>query len=209
MATQRARVSKLPTSASRQGCRESSTRACPAAPARSRPRLERSISPRWWNTNGQLGPLGSTVVRRGFRHTHYFAQARSVFAVAAHRCREVYDLPGTVTLWNLPAEMEDEVEATLGGVAGGHRCGHLGRLLPASRCMYHESGNRAATCRGFVTGEDIERIRKLRRGAEQRAVPVPGEFSSSTADLTTLALALARGEIGNLAVPYQSSGEAQ
>ena len=29
----------------------------------------------------------------------------------------------------------------------------------------------------LVTGEDIERIRKLRRGAEQRAVPVPGEFS--------------------------------
>ena len=206
MATQRARVSKLPTSASRQGCRESSTRACPAAPARSRPLLERWISPRWWNTNGQLGPLGSTVVRRGFRRTHYFAQARSVFAVAAHRCREVYDLPGTVTLWNLPAEMEDEIElrweewlddaATWAGFF---------QLLASCSANLETELLRAE----LVTGEDIERIRKLRRGAEQRAVPVPGEFSSSTADLTTLALAFARGEIGNLAVPYQSSGEAQ
>ena len=54
--------------------------------------------------------LGAAVLRRGFRRTYHFAQARSVFAVAAHRCREVYDRPGTVTLWSLPAEMEDEFE---------------------------------------------------------------------------------------------------
>jgi hypothetical protein len=161
---------------------------------------------RWWNTNGQLGPLGSTVVRRGFRRTHYFAQARSVFAVAAHRCREVYDLPGTVTLWNLPAEMEDEIELRweewLDDAATW--AGFFQHLASCSANLETEL-LRAE----LVTGEDIERIRKLRRGAEQRAVPVPGEFSSSTADVTTLALAFARGEIGNLAVPYQSSGDAQ
>ena len=41
---------------------------------------------RWWNTKGQLGKLGAAALRRGFPRTHYFAQARSVFAVAAHRC---------------------------------------------------------------------------------------------------------------------------
>jgi hypothetical protein len=40
----------------------------------------------WWNTKGQLGPLGAMALSRGLPRTHYFAQARSVFAVAAHRC---------------------------------------------------------------------------------------------------------------------------
>jgi hypothetical protein len=40
---------------------------------------------KWWNTKGQLGRLGTAALRRGFPRTHRFAQARSVFAVAAHR----------------------------------------------------------------------------------------------------------------------------
>src|ERR1700681_3139096 len=57
---------------------------------------------RWWNTRGQLGRLGSAALRRGFPRTHHFAQARSVCAVAAHRCREIFDPPDCVTLWQLP-----------------------------------------------------------------------------------------------------------
>jgi hypothetical protein len=63
---------------------------------------------KWWNTHGQLGRLGSLAVRRGFPRTHYFAQARSVFAVAAQRCREVFDPPQSVTLWQLPEAVEEE-----------------------------------------------------------------------------------------------------
>src|SRR5271163_1712722 len=66
---------------------------------------------RWWNTWGQLGRLGAAAVRRGFPRTHYFAQARSLFAVAAHRCREVFDPPHSVTLWHLPEEFEAEFES--------------------------------------------------------------------------------------------------
>src|SRR6202012_5254639 len=52
---------------------------------------------RWWNTRGQLSRLGTAAVRRGFPRTHYFAQARSIFAVAGYRCREVFDPPQSVT----------------------------------------------------------------------------------------------------------------
>lgn len=45
---------------------------------------------KWWNAKGQLGRLGAATLRRGFPRTHRFAQARSVFAVAAHRCAEVF-----------------------------------------------------------------------------------------------------------------------
>src|SRR5277367_4067681 len=61
---------------------------------------------KWWNTRGQLGQLGAAAVRRGFPRTHYFAQARSVFAVASSRCREVFDPPKSVTLWQLPETVE-------------------------------------------------------------------------------------------------------
>src|SRR5438105_1704856 len=66
---------------------------------------------RWWNTRGQLGGLGAAAIRRGLPRTHYFAQARSVFAVAAHRCAEIFDPPDSVTLWRLPEAIEEEFEA--------------------------------------------------------------------------------------------------
>src|SRR3954451_12907655 len=65
----------------------------------------------WWNTKGQLGPLGAAALRRGFPRTHYFAQARSVFAVAAHRCAEIINPPQCVTLWRLPDDVEEEFDA--------------------------------------------------------------------------------------------------
>ncbi len=72
---------------------------------------------RWWNTRGQLGPLGTSALRRGLPRTHRFAQARSVFAVAAHRCRELFDPPKCVTLWSLPASVEEELDSRFEGLA--------------------------------------------------------------------------------------------
>ncbi|MFZ0788500.1 MAG: BrxE family protein [Chromatiaceae bacterium] len=62
----------------------------------------------WWNTKGILGRHGALALRRGFPSTHHFAQARIAFAVARSRCHELFDPPGCMTLWNLPAEVEDQ-----------------------------------------------------------------------------------------------------
>jgi hypothetical protein len=51
------------------------------------------------------GSWGPTVPR-----THHFAQARSTFAVAAHRCTEVFDPPDAVTFWRLPNDVEEEFD---------------------------------------------------------------------------------------------------
>lgn len=160
---------------------------------------------KWWNTSGQLGPLGASVVQRGFRRTHHFAQACSVFAVASHRCREVYDPPGTVTLWNLPAEVEDDFDLRWEyWLDDAHTwTGFFNQLESCSPSLEVELLRLQ-----LVTDGDVQRGRTLRRSAEQRAVAVPGVFSGSTEDVTTLALAFARGETGALAVPYQiSAGE--
>jgi hypothetical protein len=157
---------------------------------------------KWWNTAGQLGPLGASVLSRGFRRTHHFAQARSVFAVAAHRCREVYEPPGTVNLWNLPAEAEDDFELRWEYWLddAGAWAGFFDQLESCSASLESELLRLQ-----LVTDEDLERGRKLRRSAQQRAVAVPGVFTGATEDVTTLALAFARGETGSLAVPYQAS----
>src|SRR6266446_10268667 len=67
---------------------------------------------RWWNSNGQLGPQGASVLRRGLPRTHYFAQSRSVCMVAAARCAQIFDPPGSVTLWRLTDSLEERL-ATL------------------------------------------------------------------------------------------------
>lgn len=61
----------------------------------------------WWSTQGVLGNIGESLFRRGFSRTHPWARARVVFEVARQRCLERYPDPKAVTLWNLPAVIED------------------------------------------------------------------------------------------------------
>ena len=62
---------------------------------------------RWWNCQGLLGKHGKMAIARGFPKTHYFVQARIVFTVAKSRCMQLFNPPGCITLWNLPAEIEN------------------------------------------------------------------------------------------------------
>ena len=67
---------------------------------------------RWWNTDGVLSRKGRLLMSRGFPKTHYFAQARLVFEVARSRSAERFTaVPGCITLWSLPAMVEDEFDA--------------------------------------------------------------------------------------------------
>ena len=160
---------------------------------------------KWWNTKGQLGRLGATALRRGFPRTHRFAQARSVFAVAAHRCAEVFEPPGCVTLWRLPEVVEEEFDARW-----EHWLDHAGEWEPLfQRVETLPATDLVAVLRGFelVDERDVESYSRLRRSAEGRAVPLPAIFSSSDDDVAQLALGFARGEPGALAVPYARRGE--
>jgi hypothetical protein len=161
---------------------------------------------KWWNTKGQLGRLGAAALRRGFPRTHRFAQARSVFAVAAHRCSEVFEPPGCVTLWRLPEATEEEFDARweqwLDNAAEWTPFFEKLETLPGT--------DLASVLRGFevVTDGDLQACAKLRRSAEGRAVPLPGVFSGTDSDVALLALGFARGEPGALAVPYARRADA-
>ena len=154
----------------------------------------------WWNTRGQLGPLGASAVRRGLPRTHHFAQARSVIAVAAERCAEVFDPPGSATLWHLPTDIEEAFDA---------RWEHC--LDAANDCSAFfmevaalEGTNPAVALQVFdlVDDRDLAEFTGLKTSAEGRAVPIPTTFSGTDADVTLIALGFARGNVGALAVPY-------
>jgi hypothetical protein len=155
---------------------------------------------KWWNTRGQLSRLGTAAIRRGFPRTNYFAQARSVFVVAAYRCREVFDPPRSVTLWQLPEAMEEEFEA------------HWERWLDQAddwkpffqglETLRETELKTALQSFNLVTDQESELFSRLRRSAEGRAVPLPTPFTGTNQDVASLALGFARGEPGGLAVPY-------
>jgi hypothetical protein len=147
-----------------------------------------------------LGRLGEVALRRGFPRTHAFARAGVVFTVARQRCREVFDPPGSMTLWTLPPEVEDRYAsrwndwlddrdawspffAKLQGVEGTD-------LLAIARDL------------ALATDREIEEARRLKRSAENRAVPLPGVHRPTDSIVTQLALGFFRGEPGKLAIPY-------
>lgn len=161
---------------------------------------------KWWNTKGQLGRLGAAALRRGFPRTHHFAQARSVFAVAAHRCAEVFEPPGCVTLWRLPETIDEEFDARW-----EHWLDHASDWAPFFEKLATLQGtDLVAILRSFelVSDRDVDAYGKLRRSAENRAVALPGLFSNTDDDVALLALGFARGEPGALAVPYARRADA-
>ncbi len=155
---------------------------------------------KWWNTQGQLGPLGAAAIRRGFPRTHCFAQASSVFAVASHRCAEVFNPPGSITLWRLPIEVEDAFDA---------RWEHwLDSASEWSDFFGRVAGIEVADLRqalqnlDLIDDHDLNALAGLKIAAEGRAVPIPAPFRGNDADITLLALGFSLGQMGAVSVPY-------
>lgn len=155
---------------------------------------------RWWNTRGQLGRLGASALNRGFPRTHHFAQARSVFAVASHRCSEIFDPPGSAMLWRLPEILEEEFDARW-----EHWLDHAEEWSGFfSRLETLPEGSLVDVLSefGLASEPDLTACSRLKRSAEGRAVLLPGTFQADDATLTLLALGFSRGEPGVLAIPY-------
>ena len=155
---------------------------------------------RWWNTKGVLGPKGSFVLKRGFPATHQFTQARVVFEVAESRCRELFHPPGCMTLWNLPAELEEQFQEQWQTWLD-----EKDTWTPVFDAIQGHTGGDLLTALGqleLISSAQIEQVKKLKRSAEGRAVPISGTYEPNDEILTLLAGGFARGEPGQPAVPY-------
>jgi hypothetical protein len=154
----------------------------------------------WWKTERLLGSLGTSVLRRGFPRTFRFAQARAVFAVAGLRCRETYDPPNSVTLWKLPAELEDLFASRWAAwLDEGDQWG------PFFAELEEQGGtDLLGRLRRFelLSAAEAGQAGRLRRMAENKAVPLPSVVAVDDTILGLLAAGFHRGEPGNLAVPF-------
>ena len=155
---------------------------------------------RWWNTQGMLGRRGGVVLKRGFPSTHHFAQARIVFEVAKSRCHELFDPPGCMTLWSLPAEIEEQFQEHWQGWLD-----ETDKWAPVFQTVEAQSGGDLLDSLGefdLLSELQLDAVSKLRRSAENRAVPITGTFRPNDEIITVLAAGFARGESGNPAIPY-------
>jgi len=155
---------------------------------------------KWWNSQGMLGRYGSVVLSRGFPKTYLFAQARVVMAIARNRCNEVFNPPKCLTLWNLPAQVEDQFEDSLLTCleAVDEWTPFFTRIQPPMKEDLLDIMQEMA----LFPATRTEEIQKLRRSAEGRAVSIPGASELDDDLITLLAEAFSKGETGKLAVPY-------
>jgi hypothetical protein len=159
---------------------------------------------KWWNTQGILGRRGEVVLKRGFPSTHHFAQARVVFEVARSRCHELFDPPGCMTLWSLPAEIEEQFYEHWQGWLD-----ETDKWTPVFQIVEAQTGSDLLRSLGeldLLSQAQLNTVAKLRRSAENRAVPISGTFQPHDDIITLLAAGFARGDAGNPAIPYARLG---
>ena len=155
----------------------------------------------WWNTRGMLGGIGGMALRRGFPNTHYFAQARVVFAVAHQRCKELFDPPQCMTLWQLPPKVEEQFEEAWHGFLDqretwGSFFKSLEVLQPGSELLETLANME------LVGPQDATQIKGMNLSAEGKAVQVPGVHEPDDEALGLLAGAFSLGAKGKPVVPY-------
>ena len=107
-------------------------------------------------------------------------------------------------LWRLPADVEDEFDQ-----AWPTWIDDAARWEPFFAELERCGTDIAAELQrlDLASGDDLDRLSRLKRTAEQRAVAIGGSFTGSSDDLTMLALGFARGELCNPAVPFQPWSE--
>lgn len=154
----------------------------------------------WWNTKGILGTSGRSVLTRGFPQTHLFAQARIACEVATARCNSIFAPPGCLTLWNLPAEIEDQIAAAWPGW-----CRNPDPWMPFfDNLAQRNSGDLLQHLRDLdlIDAKTEVAVAPLKRSAEGKSVPLPGTGKPELPTLMLLAAAFSKGEKLKPAVPY-------
>lgn len=166
-------------------------------------RLGEADNAGWWNTRDLLGSNGAFVFRRGFPSTHLFAQARAAFAIATSRCQALFAAPHCVTLWRLPADIEDQFEDRWQGWLDG-----IEQWRPFFEQISSVHGSDVlGTLQGLglISDREVSAVRRLPSPDHQPSLPLGSVASGHHIDedaVRLLAAAFARSEPRNLVVPF-------
>lgn len=155
---------------------------------------------RWWNSNKQLGSAGSSVLKRGFPRTHHFAQARSVIAIAEHRCTQLFSPADAITLWRLSDVIEEQLISHWDGWID--RAGAWdGFFVSVGRLAISDPVNALNTL-ALVTPDEVRTSKKLKRAADSCGLQVGKSFSGARHEIALLALGFALGTANDPVVPF-------
>lgn len=157
----------------------------------------------WWGTNGVLGTIGRAALSRGFPATHSFAQSRIVCTVAATRCREVYNAADSLTLWNLPPQIEEAIDSSWQAWCRD----------PSSWTSFFErvaSMKANDLCQelaqlGLIDDSVVSAVGKLKIAAHAKSIEVVGATGLDNHAIRLLAAGFSRGAKGALVVPFLKS----
>lgn len=149
---------------------------------------------------GDAGSSRCSRPARGFPRTHYFAQARVVFAVARSRCSELFSLPGSITLWELPAEIEDQFEEQWQSWLD--QSDQWAPLFEQLAELQSHDLLGVLSDLGLLCADQFQSVARLRRSVDGHGVPLPATPQPTDAILTLLAAGFALGQPGSPAIPH-------
>jgi hypothetical protein len=161
---------------------------------------------RWWNSSRQLAPAGASVLKRGFPRTHHFAQARSVMAIASHRCDQLLSQSDAITLWRLPEAVEDRFESRWDACLDRYS-DWLG-FFDSVAAIREPDVITAMTGLALITAGEVKAFRGLRAALEGRGLIVGKSFGGTRQDVALLALGYAAGKAGEPVVPFMRASAA-
>lgn len=152
----------------------------------------------WWGSNAVLGAMGAMAYQRGFPRSHRWARARVVFELARVRCQERFPDSDSITLWHLPAAVEEQFEHTWSQWIGDEEA------WPAffDRLQNWDSPDliQALKSFGLWSWELDAGIGKVTPSGA--SIQLPSTIRLSDQDLSLLAGGFSKGSVGTLVVPF-------
>lgn len=126
--------------------------------------------------------------------------------VAAARCAQIFDPPGSVTLWRLTDPIEERLETVWEGWLDDAK-----RWRPFFEKIAAIKAADLPACLidlDLVTADEVAATRRLKKSSDGRSMQMPGLFDGSRKSVAMLALSFGYGPPGNLVVPYARRAEA-
>lgn len=156
----------------------------------------------WWNSY-LLSRTGQISLGMLFPRTTRIAQARSAVLVARERCQSLLGPVDYTTLWNLPAEVEEQLDLRLGRLTAkpDEWQPFFEQLAALPQADLPESLLKLE----LITESDRASLPTLEITEQSSSVQLPGPRKLDIETIRLLALAFGCGRRNQLVVPYLRS----
>ena len=129
-----------------------------------------------------------------------------MFAVAAHRCAEIFDPPDAITLWRLPYDVEEAFDAQWEGWLDAAE--DWRSFFESVEALKVFDVAAALKSLSLVDDADLEAAARLKVAGGGKGVLIPGHLELGRKSISLLALGFGKAAKRELLVPYSPSRKA-